>query len=242
MGISPSFLQLGAFLLIHGVYGDEGQELGALLVRHKQAVETYIMAGHGRGWDACDIITQHASFKAGPQWVLELQRLRTFETSVLSHASCILVAYIVKTEQSLETLMEFGRSVILKKRLAFLLKLDSNITLDSVNRTNSPFLVLAEMSGRREKFLCPVVGMQEVRVQDDMCEQSYTSYKNKVLQVGILGRPPFFKVTKGKDMDGVDVQLIKLLAEKKGFVANITIPKNLWASITMVCTKGCSQI
>ena len=237
MKFSPSFIPLWVFLLIFRAA--EGQELSSFLARHKRAIENYIMAGHGRGWDTCDVVTQQLleerSLRAVPQWVMELQMLKTLETSLLSPADCLLVTYRVKSERNLQTLMEFGQSVILKKRFALLLKLDSNITLDAVNRTNLPFLVSAEMSSGKEEFLCPVVGKQEAQIQPDMCKQSYTTCKNKVLRVGILGRPPYFKLTRDNSMDGLDVQLLKLLAKKKGFVPNVTVAKNLWASITMVC-------
>ena len=78
------------------------------------------------------------------------------------------------------------------KRAAFVIKMSSGMTLNMApNITKLPFLVAAELEDGREQFLCPVVGEPEPFLQHSMCDHAYTSYKNKVIRVGVIGVPPY---------------------------------------------------
>ena len=220
--------------------GNLGQISGSIIEQHKGAIEKFIMVGYGRGWDQCDIIADptHAKSRllAIPHLIIDIQNLKDLEPIAYSSSHCLLMTYNVKNEKNLETLIKFGKSVILKKRLALVLKLSSNITLDAIKQKSMPILVAAELHNRRVQFLCPAVGEDKSEVQEHMCGQEYTSYKNKVLRIGMLGMPPYLKVTNaGKSIEGIDFDLLQLHVKWKNFVANITIPKNLFASISMVC-------
>ena len=58
-----------------------------------------------------------------------------------------------------------------------------------------------------------------------------------MLRVGMVGTPPYFTI-KGQEIDGVDVKLLNLLAEKKNFQPNIIIPKTFIASGDAVCIRA----
>ena len=252
MNLSPYPVYFYAFLLMSG---NLGQIYGSILAEHKGAIEEFIMAGYGRGWDQCDIIADpiHAENgpEAGPKLIMGLQNLKELRPNAYSTSHCLLMTYNVRSEENLEALIKFGKSVILKKRLALVLKLGPNITLDAVNRTSMPILVAAELHDGAVQFLCPAVGEDESQMQDQMCGQDYTSYKNKVLRIGMLGMSPYLEVTNGnggnagvtnpnlmvsggKSIEGIDFDLLQLLVKRRNFVANITVPRNLPASIYMV--------
>ena len=241
-----------AFLLISG---NLGQISGSILAGHKGAIEKYIMVGYGRGWGQCDIIAEsrHAEsgFEAFPKLIMDLQNLNKFEPIAYSSSHCFLMTYNVNSDKTLEALIKFGKSVILKKRLALVLKLGPNITLDTVIRTSMPILVAAKLHNGGEQFLCPAVGEDESQMQDHMCGPEYTTYRNKVLRIGMLGMYPYLKVTNGngnnlgvtnpnlmvnggRSIEGVDFDLLQLLVSRRNFVTNITVPRNLPASIYMV--------
>ena len=242
MNVSLKLMCFCAFLLITET---QAQQLGTFLAKHKNAVENYIMTGYGRGWDQCDVVADqfHAESALGavPQLIMELQKLKSLETNDYLSSHCLLVTYHVKRKEDLEALVEFGKSVIMNKRLSLVLRLGSDISLDALNRTGLPILVGAVLNNGKEQFLCPAVGEKKSLMQDHMCGQNYTSYKNKVLRIGMLGFPPNLKVTNSGiypvrhyPVDGVDFHLLQLLVKRKNFVANITIPKHLPASIAMV--------
>ena len=80
------------------------------------------------------------------------------------------------------------------------------------------------------------MGEDKPRLQNVMCDLPYTSYKNKMLRVGIVGVRPYFAFEEQK-IDGVDVKLLKFLAEKKSFLPKIIIPKTFVASLDAVCMR-----
>ena len=60
-----------------------------------------------------------------------------------------------------------------------------------------------------------------------MCKTSYVSYKNKairILQVGII--PDFWFEKSVGILDGINVRLMRILANKLQFIPKIVIPKS----------------
>ena len=152
----------------------------------------------------------------------------------LSASHCVLATYHVQSQENLVNLLKLGYETFQKKRLALVLKIGTNTSLGIARDLNNlpfpnlPFLVAAVLSNGEEQFLCPVVGELNPRLQDVMCDLSYTTYKNRILRAGVLGIPPYFTM-KDTKIDGVDVKLLKLLAEKMRFQPNIIIPKKFLA-------------
>ena len=110
------FLALVALLFLVGA---EGQELSDVLVRHKSAIESFIMVGHSEGWKHCDIISsisvQHRFLdsSAQPQITVDLKRVLDMDLSiVLSSSNCILISYHIKSNQSLASLIKLGTILI----------------------------------------------------------------------------------------------------------------------------------
>ena len=110
------FLVLEAVLFLFGV---EGQQLSDILVRHKSAIENFIMIGHSEGWKHCDIISsisvQHRFLdsSAQPQITVDLKRVLDMDLSiVLSSSNCILISYHVESYQSLASLIKLGAILI----------------------------------------------------------------------------------------------------------------------------------
>ena len=239
MKVPNLFLALEALLFLVGA---DGQELSNFLVRHKLAIESFIMTGHGEGWKHCDILSsisvQHRALdsSAQPQMTVELKRLLDMDLSiVLSSSSCLLVSYHVNSNQSLASLIKLGWETIQRKRLALVLKMGSGVSLDMAGNTEKlPFLVAAEQENGQEQFLCPVLGETKPHLSHYMCDQSHASYKNKLLRVGMMGIPPYFIADKN-GIAGIDIKLLNYLADKIEFTSKIYVPKNYAASINMVC-------
>ena len=66
-----------------------------------------------------------------------------------------------------------------------------------------------------------------------MCDKSYTTYMYKKLKVGILGPPPHFFPTKS-GIDGTDIRLLRLLAEKLKFMPDVVVPRTYDQGANMV--------
>ena len=144
----------------------------------------------------------------------------------------------MKSIENLMYLMKLGYETFQKKRLALVLKISSNTSLDiASNMINLPFLVAAVLSNGKEQFLCPVLGEHQPRLQDLMCDMSYKSYTNKMLRVGMVGFPPYFAIQEQKIV-GVDMMFLKFLEEKKSLQSNINFHKTFVASIDVVCMKN----
>ena len=74
-----------------------------------------------------------------------------------------------------------------------MLQLEEGLTLDmAANTTTLPFMIAAAVKHGREQFMCPVIGKAVPHLQDNMCDKSYVSYKEKYLRVAIFGVPPYF--------------------------------------------------
>ena len=110
------FVALEALLFL---FGAEGQQLSDFLVRHKSAIENFIMIGHSEGWKQCDIISsisvQHRFLdsSAQPQITVDLKRVLDMDLSnVLSSSNCILISYHIESYQSLASLIKLGAILI----------------------------------------------------------------------------------------------------------------------------------
>ena len=188
MGLPKLFdMCLWVILLSSAANGD------MFLVRHRDAIENFIMTGYGKGWKNCDLITdapQGPGFlKSNPLYVMEVDHLKNFDISTsLSSSHCILISFYVKSNQSLSDLIEFGWTTIQHKRLALVLKMGPGLSLDmAANITKLPFVIATELWNGQPQFLCPVVGEAEPHLQDYSCDPSI---KNKILRVAGFGLPP----------------------------------------------------
>ena len=228
-----------------------GREHISFLNRYKEAIQNYIMTGHEYGWKQCDILSDESAFEAGssqigstPHIYMKVDKMETldFWPSHIGHwnwtfasSPCLLVNYHIVDMTSLSTLLDFGRAAFQYKRLALVLTMDSGITLEMAsNVTKLPFLVAAESSQGKEQFLCPVVGETDLRLEPEMCNPSYVSYKNKTLRFGIVGIPPYVLYTDAGH-DGIDTKLLTMLKERLNFTPKLIDPPSWLASSTMVC-------
>ena len=239
MKVPNYLLALGAFLL---PIGTKMEELGNFLMKHKMALENFILTGFGEGRKQCDILSstsiQHRDLdiSAPPQIVLKLEMLLNMDLNpLLSSSICILVSYRVDSNQSLASLINLGWQNIRRKRLALVLKMGSGISTDMARNTEKlPFVVATQLENGQEQFLCPVVGKIRPILSHEMCAKSCTSYKNKVLRVGMMGSLPYFKHGQ-TGVDGIDFRLLNYLADKLGFIPKLIHPKSWIDSIKLVC-------
>ena len=110
------FLPLEALLFL---FGAEGQQLSDFLVKHKSAIENFIMIGHSEGWKHCDIISsisvqyRFLDSPAQPQITVDLKRVLDMDLSLLlSSSNCILISYHITNNQSLASLIKLGAILI----------------------------------------------------------------------------------------------------------------------------------
>ena len=218
-----------------------GQNLGTILARQREQIQRYIMAGYGDGWSHCDVMSAglHET-KAGfqglsTQFANDFVMLSKLDiNSMLSSSHCLLAAYHIKNKEGLSDILQFGQRVFRHKRIALIVTLEIGVTLRMANEISKvPFLVAAELKSGGEQFLCPIVGRLEPILQDSMCKEKYASYQYKKLRVGIFGAIPHLFI-KGNGLDGTDLRLIKLLAEKLKFVPDVKIPLTFEQGANMV--------
>ena len=200
------------------------------------------MAGYGDGWSHCDVMsagpphTEALFHGLSPQFVIDFAMLNKLDmNSMLSFSHCLLAAYHIKNKEDLSDILQFGRTVFRRKRIALILSLDKGVTLNmATDIAKIPFLVAAELEGGGGQFFCPIVGSPEPILQDSMCNKMYTSYQYKKLRVGIFGGIPYMFPIKGNGIDGTDVRMIKLLAEKLKFWPDVNIPRTFIHGANMV--------
>ena len=212
-----------------------GKEQDRVLLRYKEAIQTYIMTGQEKGWKQCDILSDGFAHEGIPHISIELHRIETLDAKfAFASSHCLLVTYHIDSKASLKALLDFGWATIKHLRLALLIKMDSGINLNmATNVTKLPFLVAAESSDGRTQFLCPVIGETEPRLETHMCRPSYVSCKNKVLRVGVMGLRPHVVYTK-HGIDGSDLRMLTMLSERKHFNSNIINATSFVASVVMV--------
>ena len=221
-----------------------GQEQISFLNRYKEAIQNYIMTGHEYGWKQCDILSDESSFEKGsqmgstPHIFMEVDKIMTLNIiSNFASSPCLLVTYHIDDMTSLSTLLDFGKAAFQYTRLALVLTMDSGITLEMAsNVTKLPFLVAAESTHGKEQFLCPVVGETDLRLEQELCDQSYVSYKNRTLRFGIVGIPPYVYYTDAGH-DGIDTKLLTMLKERLNFTPKLIDPPSWTGSMHMVCNR-----
>ena len=143
------FLALEALLFL---FGAEGQQLSDFLVKHKSAIENFIMIGHSEGWKHCDIISsisvQHRFLDspAQPQITVDLKRVLDMDLSLLlSSSNCILISYHITNNQSLASLIKLGAILIEYQQIFWTFSPPPLCTLFATNNIESkqpPFLHL----------------------------------------------------------------------------------------------------
>ena len=229
------FLSLGALLLSASVLG---HQKSVFLDNHKRAIQDYIMTGHENGWQNCDILTESAySYEGVPQMTTNLAKLNTINMKyAFASSHCLLVIYDVKNSSSLSTLFEFGWKAVLHMRLALVLKMAPGVTLEMAsNKTRLPFLVAAELADGKEQFLCPVVGENEPRLEQDMCKDSYVSFKGKTLRLGLVGILPNFLLNSDGSIVGTNIMIINMLSERLGFDPKLVLATSYNDAENLVC-------
>ena len=208
-------------MILSGLYKSEGVNY-KILIKHKEAIQNYMMTGYETKWQHCDRLSDDSYYSDNePQITMKLEEIQTLNLkAVFAYSTCLLVHYDVSSRETLSALFEFGRKAINHVRLAILITMRSGMTLEMANYTsNLPYLVAAQLDDGTEQFLCPVVGEVKPQFGQDMCRQSFISYKNKKLRIGATGVPPEFFVSSNsgvfdeKTTDGTSVRLIRMLAE-----------------------------
>ena len=217
-----------------------GKEQSMVLQKYQEAIHKYIMTGHENGWKPCDILSDRFSFEGTPHVSMELEKIKRLDTrSAFASSNCLLVIYHVGDKASISALLDFGWATISHLRLALVMKMDPGITLEmSTNITKLPFLVAAESNHGKTKFLCPVIGETEPRLDLDMCKPSFVSYKNKLFRVGIMGHNPYF-VNSNLGHDGIDIRLLTMLEERLKFNFELIVPPSFLDSVDMVSSIPC---
>ena len=210
------------------------------LEKYRDEIQEYAMTGHEKGWTSCDILSADSfSKKDQPQISMDLDKIQTLNVrSHFAFSNCLLVSYHVHSLFSLEKLIDFGRTAIQEIRLALVVKMNSGITLDMIaNTTKLPFMIAAELSTGREQFLCPAVGVLNPILEENMCNLSYTSYKEKRLRVTFMGLPPYFIQTNDGQFDGTDIRMMRILEKKLNFGVEFIMSRDLLDPIIKVCHK-----
>ena len=129
----------------------------------------------------------------------------------------------MKSNQSLSALIQFGWNVVRYKRIALLLQLESGIKLEFANNTiGLPFLVAAQQGGDKEQYICPLIGQSNPLLQNNLCDKSLSSIKNKNLRVSKFGIYPNVVYPEG----GSDPRFLRMVAEKFDFTFNLTCAAN----------------
>lgn len=212
---------------------ESSNEFSNFVSTYKTAIENYIMAGYGGGWENCDNILvspiEPDSSSDIPQVVQEVNQLNTFDvSSTLAHSHCILVIAQAHDNKTLSDLIQFGWSAVQHKRVGMMLKLGSNITLDKAkNTTKLPFLIGAKVDNGKEQFICPRIESYEPLIQQSMCQQHHTNYKGKTIRVGLFsGLRPYGYMNYNSACncsvpDGVEYRFLKDLKATLNFKIKI---------------------
>ena len=184
MKLVRAFLLLEWVLILSDISRGEDQEM--FLDKYKDEIQEYIMTGHEKGWNNCDIMSASAntfSQEGQTKISMELDKIQTLNIkSAFASSSCLLVSYHVRSMDSFSTLLDFGWAAIQHIRLALVVKMNSGINLDMLsNTTKLPFLIAADLEEDKEQFICPIVGKMNPLRQEHMCKLSYVSYKKKRL-------------------------------------------------------------
>ena len=91
-------MRLLLFMLLLGVLiltvGAQEHDLSGFLSKHKAQIENFVMAGYGRGWDHCDVVTDYYHegdfLETVPQIVMELEKLQPSEKNASSSGNFLI--------------------------------------------------------------------------------------------------------------------------------------------------------
>ena len=215
-----------------------------ILLKYKGAMQNYLMTGHENTLQDCDVLSTNGYSHTGePQITMSLEKLETLSLkSVFSSSTCLLINYEISSEADLLTLLEFGKKAVNNIRLALAIKMVAGISLEKAkNTSNLAYMIATESKEGLEQFLCPVTAESKPRLENEMCKPSYLDYKNKALRVGLMGMPPDFGFTSNGTIDGVNVRLIKMMAQRLHFMPDIHIAKSFTAAVEQVCKLHVSK-
>ena len=208
------------------------------LQKYKGAIENYIMTGREKGWRGCNILSENTFSNEGiPQIIMDIKKIKALNLKLtFSSFDCLLVIYDVNSKDSLSALFEFGWAAVDHVRLALMIKMGSDITLDRATNTSKlPYLVAAETDEGKEQFLCPVIGESKPRLEQEMCKPSYASSKKKKLRIALAGLPPNVVHLSNGTIEGTTMSFIKMLAKRLRFIPEIMMANSFIAADDMVC-------
>ena len=168
---------------------------------------------------------------------MSLEKIETLNLkSIFSSSTCLLISYEISSEDSLSTLLEFGKKAINYIRLALVIRMAEGISLEKAkNTSNLAYMIATESKEGLEQFLCPIIAKSKPQMENEMCQPSYLDYKNKALRVGLMGMPPDFGFTSNGTIDGVNVRLIKMMAQRLHFMPDIHIANSFTTAVEQVC-------
>ena len=232
--IGAHLVHLGILLLSNGALGQPNM----FLEKYRTQIQNYIMTGHAGGWQDCDMLSEDIfSTDSIPHISMELDKVNIMMLkSAFASSKCLLVNYHVDHVADLQALLSFGWKAIDYMRIAFVLKMGANVTLDMLsNTTKLPFLVAAELEQGKEQFLCPVLGKIAPVLEQEMCDLSHVSYQGKRLRISQIGLPPQFIFDPNSGtIDGTTFRMMRILEQKLNFAAEIVIPNSWDGAIAMV--------
>ena len=91
----------------------QGQELTQFFTEHKAEIQDYIMAGHGRDWLDCDVLSlSRLTIGDAPQFMMDFETFDKLDLrSTLSSSHCLLAAYHVESKELREYTSEMKRQL-----------------------------------------------------------------------------------------------------------------------------------
>ena len=213
-----------------------GQQKHTFMKKYMNAIQEYIMTGHEKGWHHCDVLSSNPTSENAPEISISLDKIEKLNIkSAFKNSHCLLVHYDVSSESSLSTLIEFGWNTVNYVRLALVIEMHSSINLQMVkNTTNLPFLVATVSENGREKFLCPIVGEMNPRIENEMCNTSNLDYKNKALHIGLMGLSPDFIMFPDGKIEGVNIRMMRMISERLKFTPKISVADSHLAALKLV--------
>ena len=79
-----------------------------------------------------------------------------------------------------------------------------------------------------------MVGKSKPLLDVKMCSESFLDYKSKAVRIGLMGAPPDFVFTSTDLIDGVNMRLIKMMAERMKFKPEISISRSFESAFNQV--------
>ena len=238
-------MRLAMFLTVN-LFGQavSGQDFRAFVATYSKPIENYIMAGYGKGWRNCDILSINSKLPITYQqfesvhFVMDMDEFDSIDiNSLLAPSTCTLIISEAMDKATIARLAELGKSVIQHKRIGMLLRLGPNMSFVALNSSKFPFVVGAQLEDGASQFLCPTPGSYEPLRISRMCQQSYTSYKGKFIRVGFYdGFVPYGILDDNGKPDGIEARFMELVQDKMNFQANYTFFKSDKIGFLLVIT------